>query len=118
MFKHLYFLFLCSSFFYTALSQNQPLPKAHPIAIAAPHLPLLRKYTGQGIIFNVDNNKYSFEGNEHRFKEWMDDYPDELLTYKNAIAYFLKHISPEKLSGDNKQLYIDLKAQSLLIAQF
>jgi len=118
MLKNLCFLFLFCSSFYTAFSQSLPLPKAHPIAIAAPHLPLLLKYTGQGIIFNVENNKYTFDGNEQRFKIWMDDYPTELMHYKEAISYYLKNTHPEKLNGENKQLYVDLKSQWLLIVQF
>ena len=86
--------------------------------MAAPHLPLLLRYTGQGIVFSSENNKYTFEGNEQRFKKWMDDYPTELLQYKKAISYYLINTHPAKLNDENKQLYIDLKSQWLLIVQF
>ena len=95
-----------------------PLPEAHPIAKAAPHLPLMVRYEGQGIVFNVENNKYKFEANEGRFKNWMKTYPTELLHYKEAISSYLKNTRIAKLSDENKQLYIDLKSQWLLILQF
>ena len=118
MFKNLCFLFIFCSCFSVAFSQTLPLPKNHPIAIAAPHLPLILRYTGQGIVFSSENNKYSFEGNEQRFKLWMDDYPGELKQYKAAISYYLKNTQPAKLNDENKQLYVDLKSQWQLIVQF
>lgn len=86
--------------------------------MAAPHLPLLLRYTGQGIVFSSENNKYTFEGNEQRFKVWMDNYPAELMQYKAAISYYLKNTQPAKLNDESKQLYIDLKSQWQLIVQF
>ncbi len=118
MYKYICFLYFFCGLFFTSFSQSAPLPKNHPIAIAAPHLPLLIKYTGQGIVFKVKNNKYAFDRNERQFKIWMYNYPDELLNYKNAIAIYLKHTQPSTLKKGNKQLYIDLKSQWLLIAQF
>ena len=118
MSKHYYSLFLFCIFCCNAFSQNLPLPEAHPIAIAAPHLPLMIRYEGQGIVFNIENNKYKFEGNEGRLKNWMKTYPDELSKYKDAIAIYLKNISFRKLANENKELYIDLKSQWLLITQF
>ena len=118
MLKNLCLLLLFCNSFCTAFSQNVPLPKAHPIAIAAPHLPLIVKYEGQGIVFNVENNKYKFEGNEGRFKNWMKTYPEELAKYKDAIAIFLKNSPTNKLNTENHQLYVDLKSQWLLIVQF
>ena len=54
-------LTLCALFFSSLLfAQNTPLPKDHPIAVAAPHLPSMIRYNGVGHKFYGE--KFTYNG--------------------------------------------------------
>lgn len=118
MFKPICILFFFTIFFCKVFCQDLPLPINHPIAIAAPHLPLMIKYDGQGLVYTIENTRYKFDVIERDVKSWMRNYPEELVKYKAAIYSFLKIKQPITLPADRKNIYNDLKSQWLLIAQF
>jgi hypothetical protein len=108
------FLFCFST---SSRAQSAPLPDGHPIKIAAPHLPLMVRYSGSGRIFYGDNNiKYLFE-NTDVTKTWATNYPSELAAYKVAIDKYLKETDVTLLANDQKDVYYDLKAQWAIISQ-
>ncbi len=99
-----------------AHAQTTDLPKDHPIKIAAPHLPLLERHTGEGQAFYGEKFVYKSES-QVKIKEWAGAYPAELEAYKVAIEKYLKDTDPATLSETAKETYYDLKAQSMLISQ-
>ena len=109
------FFFFCFST--DLLAQSDPLPDGHAIKIAAPHLPLMVRYSGSGDIFYGENDtKYLFE-NKDVMKKWMTDYPAEVPAYKTAIDKYIKETDVTLLANDQKELYYDLKAQWAIIIQ-
>lgn len=106
-------------FWLTTLGWSQPvsLPKNHPIAVAAPHLPAIMRYDGTGSKFYASDLVYKNKENHSILREWMKNYPAEVVAYKTAIASYLKSTNPSVLSGSEKELYSDLKAQSIMISQ-
>lgn len=118
MLKRLFFLFFFSSLFCTAFSQTMPLTADNPIAIAAPHLPLMIRYDGVGRVFYGENTTYKFEINDSNLRTWIKNYPDELVTYKDAASKYLKTAESTLLTAGNKELYQDLKSQYSMIIQF
>ncbi len=106
-------------FWFATLSWSQPvsLPKSHPIAVAAPHLPAIMRYDGAGSKFYAGDLVYKNEENHSNLKEWMKNYPAEVAAYKTAVALYLKSTNPAVLFNSEKELYSDLKAQSLMISQ-
>jgi hypothetical protein len=98
-------------------AQTAPLPDGHPIKIAAPHLPLMVRYSGSGSIFYGENGiKYLYE-NKEVMKKWMTDYPAEVPTYKTAIDKYIKETDVTFLANDQKEVHYDLKAQWAIIIQ-
>lgn len=98
-------------------SQSVLLPSDHPIAIAAPHLPALLKYDGVGKAIYGDKYSYKREENMVNIKEWIRNYPEEVTKYKAAINEYLKHADPSLLSGNDKELYHELKSQWMMVSQ-
>jgi len=108
------FLFCFST---SSRAQSVPLPDGHPIKIAAPHLPLMVRYSGSGSIFYGENDiKYLFE-NKEVMKKWMTDYPAEVSAYKTAIDKYIKETDVTLLANEQKEVYYDLKAQWAIIIQ-
>ena len=101
---------------FVGFSQTQPLSKDHPIAIAAPNLPLIVRFDGTGTEFHGEKYSYNKESNESGLKTWMKNFPDEFKNYKIAISDYLK-TDPSTLSDSDKEVFTDLKSQNLMIIQ-
>lgn len=106
-------LFLSSFLF----AQSTPLPGDHPIAIAAPHLPLILRHDGTGVVFYGERFTYKKEQNETNLRNWIKTYPEEVTKYKVAIAAFLKDTEVSTLTEAQAALYCDLKSQYLMFMQ-
>lgn len=113
--KSLLFLTLLFSVI-VGFSQTQPLSKDHPIAAAAPHLPLIVRFDGTGTEFHGDKYSYNKELNEAALKTWIANFADEFKSYKSAISDYLK-TDPATLSDSDKDVYSDLKSQFWMISQ-
>ncbi len=101
---------------YCGFAQTAPLPANHPIALAAPHLPLIIRFDGVGKEFHGDKYTYNLESNLQNIKDWIKNFPDELNSYKGAIATYLK-TDLSTLSDSDKEIFTDLKSQWFMIAQ-
>jgi hypothetical protein len=98
-------------------AQTVPLPKDHPIKIAAPNLPLFeRASAGSGRVLYGEKYDYAYSSVE-KVKEWMVNFPSELETYKVAIKKFLADADLDTMTNERKELYYDLKNQWILITQ-
>ena len=98
-------------------SQTQPLSKDHPIAVAAPNLPLMVRFNGTGTEFHGEKYSYNKESNESAFKNWIKNFADEYKSYKTAINDYLK-TDPSTLSDSDKEVFTDLKSQYWMLSQF
>lgn len=98
-------------------SQSIPLPSDHPIAVAAPHLPAILRHDGIGKPIYGDKYTYKGEENAIRIKEWMRNYPEEVIRYKEAIAEYLKNTNVDLISENERELYHDLNSQWMLVRQ-
>lgn len=111
-------LFICFlAFSFTAVSQNQPLPKSHPVSLAAPHLPLIQKYDGTDVRFYGEKYSYNGEKSKSVIKLWMANFPSEVIAYKEAMVQYLNRIDLTTLSENDKEVYSDLKSQWNMIIQ-
>ena len=98
-------------------AQTVPLPKDHPIKIAAPNLPLFERVsTGSERVLYGEKYDYTYSSVE-KVKEWMVNFPSELETYKVAIKKFLADADLDTMTNERKELYYDLKNQWILITQ-
>ena len=113
--KHLLLIILLFAGFF-GFSQTAPLPKDHPVALAAPHLPLITRFDGTGTEFHGDKYSYNLESNTKNMKDWIKSFPDELETYKTAIALYLKSDASTMPDAD-KEIFTDLKSQWFMIIQ-
>jgi hypothetical protein len=101
-------LFLISLFVSSiVLGQTKALPDDHPIAKAAPHLPLMVRYKGSGNAFHGEKYVYQKEENESKIREWIKRYPSEFTQYTGVISSFFKE----------KEIHNDLMSQWIMIRQ-
>ncbi|MHA6246369.1 hypothetical protein ACXYMU_00405 [Pontibacter sp. CAU 1760] len=98
-------------------SQSTPLPSNHPVKVAAPHLPPILRHDGTGKPIYGDKYAYDRDRNITQLKNWIKLYPEEISDYKRAINDYLSHSDEEALSGNEKELYHDLKSQWLIFSQ-
>lgn len=99
------------------LAQKSSFSKDNPITIAAPHLPAMIKYSGEGPQFY--GGKYVYDGEQcnAKLKAWMKAYAGELEKYKVVISKYLDAMDETKLSAKEAELYNDLKTQWMMIRQ-
>ena len=91
--------------------------KDNPVMQAAPHLPeMLRSNDGDKLFYGV---KYTYKAdeNEKTLKEWSVNYPNEVDSYKVAIAKYLNDTDVTKLSAADQNTFYDLKSQWLMATQ-
>lgn len=117
MFKKLCMLAVFVTITIVAFSQKSPLPANHPVALAAPHLPLIVRHDGSGAIFYAEKFTYKSEINVSNLNDWIKNYPSEVISYKDAIAQYFKSTDSAKLTSDDADQYFDLKAQYLMFQQ-
>lgn len=107
-------IILCSVM---GFSQLGPLPKDHPITLAAPHLPLIVRFDGIGGEFHGEKYSYKKEQNTANFKSWVASYPQEVTPYKDAMAGLIKSTDVSLLSDSDKETFTDLVSQYWMIIQ-
>jgi hypothetical protein len=88
-------------------------PIDETIAVAAPHLPVIRKWDGSGDSFKFKRNTYLYD--EKILKTWIQTYPDEFTNYCIAMKTLLKNTKESTLTPIMKTIYTDLKAQYFMI---
>lgn len=86
------------------------------VTTAAPNLPKMLRYDNVGEAFNGTNHQYKLTENETSIKEWMTNFPDEVISYKKAIEEYLK-TDYTTLTESEKNTYDDLKSQWLMFSQ-
>ena len=89
------------------------IPIDETIAVAAPHLPVIRKWDGSGDPFKFKKNTYLYD--EKILKTWIQTYPDEFTKYCIAMKTLLKNTKESTLTPIMKTIYTDLKAQYFMI---
>lgn len=98
-------------------AQTTPLPKDHPVKVAAPNLPeMVRASASEENVFHGLGNSYS-KANEATVKAWIAKYPTELESYKTAISIFIKEAESKTLTDSEKDTFSDLKSQYFMIIQ-
>lgn len=98
-------------------AQTTPLPKDHPVKVAAPNLPeMVRASASEENVFHGLGHSYS-KANEATVKAWIAKYPTELESYKTAISIFIKDSESKTLTDSEKETYRDLKSQYFMIIQ-
>ena len=116
--KHgLFFSILILFFAIQAQAQTNSLPDGSPIKVAAPHLPLMARYSGVGQEHHGEKFSYNSDANINALKDWAKNNPNEVTAYKVAIEYYLKGAESATLSAADKDIYYDLKAQWYMYIQ-
>lgn len=100
-----------------ASAQTTPLPKDHPVKVAAPNLPeMVRATASEENVFHGLGYSYS-NANEAKVKAWIAKFPAEVDSYKTAINLYIKDSETKTLTDVEKEIYSDLKSQFIMIIQ-
>jgi len=99
-------------------ASDNPVIKNVPHLIkAAPHLPVMERSTEEGNLFYGAKFTYNKVDNEKALKEWSENYPNEVVSYKLAIDSYLKNTDVSKLSAADQNTFYDLKSQWFMVIQ-
>jgi hypothetical protein len=113
----LFFLIVSTLATNKANAQTTPLPKDHPVKVAAPNLPeMVRATASEENVFHGLGYSYS-NANEAKVKAWIAKFPAEVDSYKTAINLYIKDSETKTLNDVEKEIYSDLKSQFIMIIQ-
>ena len=85
------------------------------ITAAAPHIPNILRYSGDGTIFHVGDRNYKFEM-KAQMQKWAADYPAELENFRRLSSPHV-HTEGVGLSPNETETLYDIKAQWTMLAQ-
>ena len=94
--------------------KNQP-PIDVPISQLAPHIPVMLKANGQENTFKYGGYTYDKNQNIQNLNNWITQYPDEVSNYIKIIKTLFKEYKNEANDQLLRSIYIDSKAQYILI---
>lgn len=102
----------------SAQSESEAITASdNPVIKSAPHLPVMERSTEEGNLFYGAQFTYNKVDNEKALKEWSENYPNEVASYKIAIDSYLKNTDVSKLSAADQNTFYDLKSQWLMATQ-
>jgi hypothetical protein len=82
---------------------------------SAPHLSWIQRSEASQNVFQGEKFKYNLVKNNEKIQKWVDQYPSEVTTYRQAIETFFKETSVNDLIGQEKDFYYDMKAQYQIV---
>jgi hypothetical protein len=85
------------------------------LAESAPHLSWIQRSDASENVFQGEKFKYDLVKNNENIQKWVDQYPSEVTSYKQAIEKFFNETSANDLTGQEKDFYYDMKAQYQMI---
>lgn len=78
---------------------------------SAPHLSWVQRSDTSENVFQGEKFTYDLVKNNQQIQKWVDQYPSEVTSYKQAVEKFFKETSVNDLIGQEKDFYYDMKAQ-------
>lgn len=82
---------------------------------SAPHLSWIQRSEASQNVFQGQKFKYDLVENNENIQKWVDQYPSEVTSYRQAIEKFFTETSVNDLIGQEKDFYYDMKAQYQMV---
>jgi hypothetical protein len=82
---------------------------------SAPHLSWIQRSEASENVFQGQKFKYDLVENNENIQKWVDQYPSEVTSYRQAIEKFFTETSVNDLIGQEKDFYYDMKAQYQMV---
>jgi hypothetical protein len=70
------------------------------LAESAPHLSWIQRSDASENVFQGEKFKYDLVKNNEHIQKWVDQYPSEVTSYKQAIEFFFNETSANNFSTD------------------